>query len=343
MRPTAPLLLLTTLQGLAGGLALTVAIWLSLNPPPEMLSAFVGLLRLASLLAAAGGVASFFHMHRPRAGIYVLRRLKTSWLSREALTTGIFVAAVVLVGWVWPADTPSYLAAAWVTATLGLVAMWVTAMLYATIPAMRSWHSPITVLAMMGTGLLSGAGLAAGLAAQGPTAPAAALTALWLLAGLAALAVVKGLQIHLFAEARRSLSAESGTGLPMGPWRLQDTGTSRPPYRTQTQVWPGISPLIRFAGNVGVYVFLVAVPAACFAVTLLLPGGFTLVGAFSLILGALLERWMFFADATHSSRVWFQDQVKAPSRVATARKSPEWVAKFLASHPGRHLPSLPEE
>lgn len=343
MRPTAPLLLLTTLQGLAGGLALTVAIWLSLNPPPEMLPTFVGLLRLASLLAAAGGVASFFHMHRPRAGIFVLRRLKTSWLSREALTTGVFVVAVAIVAWVWPADAPSFLAVAWVAAALGLVAMWVTAMLYATIPAMLSWHSPITVLAMMGTGLVSGAGLAAGLAAHGPAAPASALTALWLLAGLAALAVVKGLQIHQFAVARRLLSAESGTGLPMGPWRLQDTGTSRPPYRTQTQVWPGISPSTRLWANLGFYLFLIALPAASSALTLIQPGAITLVGALSLIAGVLLERWMFFADATHSSRVWFQDQVKAPSRVATARKSPEWVAKFMASHPGRHLPSLPEE
>ncbi|MBX5467429.1 MAG: dimethyl sulfoxide reductase anchor subunit [Firmicutes bacterium] len=332
MRPTAPLILLTVLQGLAWGLIATVAWWLP-SATASQLGFLTDLERLGSLLAAAGGVASFFHMHRPQAARYILRRLGTSWLSREALTTGLFVAVLTAVAWTVGAQGPGSEAGAIVSAGLGTVAVGVTALLYATIPAMRSWHSPVTVLALMGTGLVSGEALALGLAAVGPGASLGRLGAPWLLAGILGLTLVKGLQLHQFQLARDFPTGEGASGLPRGPWRLQDTGTSRPPYRTQPQVWPLLPHGVRVAGYTTVGLTLLALPAAGALAAVAHHGALAALGGISAAVGAVAERWMFFADATHSSRIWFQDVPRAPSRVAGPTASPEWVREFLAAVP----------
>ncbi|MCY0864986.1 MAG: DMSO reductase, partial [Sulfobacillus sp.] len=96
MKPTGPLLMLTAFQGLAGGAVLALALMISLAPHDITVGGREWALGLALAFAALGGVSSFFHMHRIQAAKYVLRRLKTSWLSREALTTGLFGGALAL-------------------------------------------------------------------------------------------------------------------------------------------------------------------------------------------------------------------------------------------------------
>lgn len=309
MRPTWPLLTLTLCQGLAGGLTLAAAF-----QAPGALSTLTVAVALAAALA--GGVASFFHMHRLAAARYILRRWRTSWLSREAVTTGLFTASLVVAlvasqsggGRLWVV----------VSAVLGLLALWVTAMLYATIRAMRSWYSPLTVLVMMGVGLVGGGLLAEALATAAGTRPNPTLAGV-LTAALAVVWGMKALQWRGFIEAREAVWAATGTGLALGPWRLQDTGTTRPPYAAQTQIWPLLPDALRrrryrlLMGLLG----LAGLTQVATAVGLAPVWALLATAAF---LGAsLLERWLFFADATHSSRVWFQDQPQAPSRVVKGR------------------------
>jgi hypothetical protein len=44
---------------------------------------------------------------------------------------------------------------------------------------------------------------------------------------------------------------------------------------------------------------------------------YPVISAIVLTVGLMVERWLFFADATHSSRVFFDDLAQVPSRVAT--------------------------
>jgi DMSO reductase anchor subunit len=340
MRPTGSLLGITVLTGVATGVTLAGA--LTLLTFPHLPAGTAPFLRwLAFGLATLGGVASFFHMHRIQAARFILRRLRTSWLSREALSTGVFVgwlgllALAPLVTVVPPTVERVAFALA---AVFGLVAVFVTAMIYATIPAMRSWHSPLTVVAMGGVGLVTGGGIvAAGLAWLGAPPSVLAAERDGLVASLLLVVAVKALHIGQFAHARAWVRASTGTGLPLGPYRLQDTGTTRPPYRTQTQVWPALTASARTAGYVAM-MLLLGLPAVGFLEGLSGgPPSLVAASALALFVGALTERWMFFADATHSSRVWFQDEPRRPSRVAPAHAleptaeapahlPPRWVA-----------------
>jgi DMSO reductase anchor subunit len=315
MRPTWPLLLMTGLQGLAGGIftALALAGW-TLGARAVPLPVWADMSRAGLVLVAGGGAASVFHMHRLEGARYVLARLGSSWLSREVLTTGLFgaAAAVAALVPVWTGgDAAWYVAADTVAAVLGLVAMFVTAMIYATIPAMLSWHTPLTVLALMGAGIVSGAvWVRAGWAwwHQGTVPPGftAALAVALLSWGL-----VKAPQARVFHEARGRVRAETGWGLSLQPHRLQDTGTSRPPYRTQPQVWPELARGRRRTLWFG-WMAAVAALAATLAAT---TPGVAVAGAVLAVVAVYLERWLFFADATHSSRVFFpRTMVKSTSR-----------------------------
>lgn len=313
MRPAAPLLLLTIGQGLAGGMVLGLAALLWMGQLTPNTARIVVLVALG--FAALGGLGSFFHMHNLKAARYVMRRLKTSWLSREALTTAIFAALLALLAAWTLADRAGmaqsgYQIVAALTLLAGLVAMWVTAMLYATIPAMLSWHSPVTVLNMMLVGAATGVGMTAGWAPR--------VSALWIgWAVLSGLTVsVKMLHWLHFRTARGRIKAETGTGLPFSPYRLQDTGTSKAPYRTQTQVWPTIHPRLRTGVQLWTVGWLFVVPVA--AVVVWLAAGWSAAHwaiPVSALLGVIGERWLFFADATHSSRVFFVDEPRRGPQV----------------------------
>ncbi len=331
MRPTMPLLLITILQGLSGGLTLAAAAFSFLLPTDAR--AITWALLLSFGIAVIGGISSFFHMHRPQAGKYILRRLKTSWLSREALTTGLYamVLGVVALGpLVLPVNQWWFWVGSIVAALFGVVAMFVTAMLYATIPAMRSWHSPLTVLSMMAVGLTSGGYIMLAVLAIAQDIAAVHRLAIFLLLATAVIAVIKLLQWKLFSDARRSLNAATGTGMPRGPYRIIDTGTTRPPYQTQTQVWPDLAPTLRGGLYIVAMVALAILPAAILVA--IISGSpqalLTVTAALSVLLGTFAERWLFFGDATHSSKVWFVDQEKVASRVASDRVSPAFVHRF---------------
>jgi DMSO reductase anchor subunit len=318
MKPAPQLLVLTLGQGLAGGMTASIGFLASiggLNPHLAQILLFSAL-----FCAIVGGVASFFHMHHFSAARYILRRLKTSWLSREALTTGLFGGALFLltVGTVWghPAlNGPLYIAVAWFVTFLGLVAIFVTAMLYASIPAMLSWHSPVTVLNLLAVGLLGGSGWAGlfGMLEHGPQGQLAAAVLIFLVVT----GGVKAFQWHVFSLARHRIRAATGFGLPFAPYRLQDSGTTKPPYRTQTQVHPTISDALRLRMAVVTAIFLTVLPILLVLVSqIAAEWGWMLGAAVSITMGSIFERWLFFADATHSSRVFFADEPREASRVA---------------------------
>lgn len=320
MRPAVQLLVLTIGQGLAVGIVTALAFLVSSTP---LSHAHMLILSLMALLSAlAGGIASFFHMHHMQAARYILRRLKTSWLSREALTTGLFGAILgVLTLWTLfslPTGAP-YTVLLWVGVFIGLIAMFVTAMLYATIPAMISWHSPMTVVSLMVVGILSGTEWALLLAPPGAVAGRSLGIAIGVLILVAIIA--KGLHWHHFRDARGRIRAATGTGLPFAPYRLQDTGTTKPPYRTQTQVWPPLSEHVRRRMMIMTVLFLGVIPEGA-VIGWALSGmmGWAWVVAISGFIGTVCERWLFFGDATHSSRVFFADEPSVPSRVATPVK-----------------------
>ncbi len=312
MKPTWPLLALTLLQGLSVGLAGIAAVLLVMgHQQGPMVFADQS---VALVTGGIGGLSSIFHMHRLAGAKYVLRQLKTSWLSREALSTGVYmlmVALTVLAHLLAPPATGLWQVLSVLAAILGIAAVYITSMLYATIRAMRSWHSPLTVLVFFGASALSGELWAWAIAGIMHRSPRGLEGALWVL--LTIMAVLKALQVRNFREAEHTVMSSTGTGLAQKPYRVMDTGTTKPPYRHQTQIWPMLTSTQKFGGYGAMAAGIWIIP-----VITLLTGSGLMADLFTAVagsLGLIVERWMFFGDATHSSRVWFADEPKRSSQV----------------------------
>jgi anaerobic dimethyl sulfoxide reductase subunit B len=127
-----PLVAFTLLLQMAAGLAV-FSLRLSPIPSPVLL-AIGGLIGM-------GGLISFLHLGRKRnawrAGIH----LKKSWLSREILIAGLFIAAWAMTAglqWIW-----NIAASPWPMAILGLVLIYSMSRVYLlrAVPAWNSWRT----------------------------------------------------------------------------------------------------------------------------------------------------------------------------------------------------------
>jgi DMSO reductase anchor subunit len=323
MRPDFSVLLLTTLIGVGQGLFLalfTVQLYAlaGLLPPPSG-HAFYAHGSLVALLFLVGGlIASFFHLGRPERAWRTATRWRTSWLSREVIVLPALMGTVFLFGVAhlagWKpvlATLPSGLAID-TTVALGVIgtvlafALFLcTAMIYACLPFLREWASPLTVVNYTLLGGASGFTLAAAFA----SGVAPELTRF--LAGWAFVITLLGAVSRIASLIRNSRLKPKST--------LQTAiGIKHPRIAQKSMGFMGGSYNTKefFHGRPGAvlrsvkWVFLLAV----FAVPLALlawggsggPAGVLAATFVVQYLGLLAERWFFFAQANHPQNLYYQ-------------------------------------
>src|SRR6185503_7092945 len=154
VRPAFSVILLTTLCG--AGQGLFVAAYAAEGSVGFRKAAFA----LAALLAAAGLVASFFHLGRLRPAWRAASQWRTSWLSREVIALPAFVAGAAACFLF-----PGHLFLETAVLALCLALFLCTAMIYACLKFLQEWATPLTVLNFFLLGSASGFTLAAALAA----------------------------------------------------------------------------------------------------------------------------------------------------------------------------------
>jgi formate dehydrogenase iron-sulfur subunit len=149
--PHWPLVFMLVLTQLAAG-AFTV-LWLldAMNPGAQL-----GLSALASLgIAAVSLAAAPLHLGRPAYAHRALKGLRTSWLSREVLSLGLFAGVAAAFAAMLALDLPGRTAVGALTAVLGAVGVMSSARIYM-VRARPAWHTPYTMTAFYATGLLLG-------------------------------------------------------------------------------------------------------------------------------------------------------------------------------------------
>jgi len=323
MRPDFSVLLLTTLIGAGQGLFLALftvqlyAIAGLLPPPPG--HAFYAHGSLVALLFLVGGlIASFFHLGRPERAWRSAAMWRTSWLSREVIVLPALMAVVFLFGVAhlagWKpvlATLPSGIAID-ATVALGVVgtvlafALFLcTAMIYACLPFLREWASPLTVVNYTLLGGASGFTLAAAFA----SGVAPELTRF--LAGWAFVITLLGALSRIASLIRNSRLKPKST--------LQTAiGIKHPRIVQKAMGFMGGSYNTRefFHGRSGAvlrsvkWVFLLtafAVPLALLAWGWSAAPAGVLAAAFVVqYAGLLAERWFFFAQANHPQNLYYQ-------------------------------------
>jgi sulfite dehydrogenase (quinone) subunit SoeC len=316
MKPALSIVFFTVASGAGLGLLALLAL-ADLCPVPVLpSSALPRGIALALLLIAAGLASSVLHLAKPSNAWRAFARFRTSWLSREAVLAAllfplafVYLAAVSLGATGVRRALPAILVCllAW-----GL--LFCTAMIYASLKPIRQWRTGWTPAAYLLLGHWSGALLALALAIGYGGTPG---TWVWLAAALGAAAFIAklGYWRHGAADrAGKSVTLEQAIGVPQGvrppgvsvaQARLFDAGHTQRTFLTDEFVFRvarqhakalrGAALALGFAIPM---IWLAAGPrhwAVALSVAVLA------------LVGLLAERWLFFADARHTVRLYHGD------------------------------------
>ena len=323
MQPNFSVLLLTTLIGVGQGLFLalvTVQLYAlgGLLPEPDghMFYAHGSLLALVFL--AGGLVASFFHLGRPERAWRTATKWRTSWLSREVIVLPAMMGVVVVYGvaqlMAWKpvlVVLPSGLAID-ATIVLGIVgtvlafALFLcTAMIYACLPFLREWASPLTVINYTLLGGASGFSLAAAFSAwAAPELTRFLASWAFVITLVAAASRIASLFRNQRLKPRSTLQTAIGikhprivqtsAGFMGGSFNTHEFFHGRPHSVLRSIKW----------------VFLLAafaIPLALLALGGPRDSAPLLAAAFIVqYAGLLAERWFFFAQANHPQNLYYQ-------------------------------------
>ena len=323
MHPQFSVLFLTTLIGAGQGLfvaliAVEIGALFDLLPAPHRpWFYFYGSL-IAFLLTGTGLLASFFHLGRPERAWRSAARWRTSWLSREVIVLPAFLTVTLLYPIVHflhlgeaLATLPSGVAidATIVAGLAGVVlafALFVcTGMIYACLPFLREWATPLTVVNFTLLGCASGFALAAAYSTSAAPALVRFLTAAALVLTLLGFA---GRAASLVRNARLRPKSTLQTAIGIKHPRIVQTaqGFMGGSFNTR-EFFHGRS--ASFVRSIK-WLFLLgafALPALLLAAGLAGAQKVAIIVAFGVqYVGLLAERLYFFAQANHPQNLYYQ-------------------------------------
>ena len=312
MNPAPSVIVFTTVSGLGYGMLFVLALCGLAGVIPS--DRWFGLAGLALSLGfvASGLLASTAHLGRPERIWLAISQWRTSWLSREGLAALLtFLPALLLgIGWVFWQSLSGAVALMAVASAFGAAAtVYCTGMIYASLRPVAAWHQPLTAPVYLGFALMSGAlGVHALLALFGVERMAIGVLA------LAATAFAFGLKIACW----RSIARQKPAATPGSATGLGHLGRVRPldPPHTQTNYLlheMGFRLGRRHARRLRQLTYLFGLFGPLIATLLALvvdrwPAVVLTLTALCLgMVGVLLERWLFFAEAEHTVMLYYGD------------------------------------
>lgn len=338
MNPAPSIIGFTTSSGLGYGLLFLLGLGAVAGViPTDRWLGLIGLL-LAFGFITGGLLASTLHLGHPERAWRAISQWRSSWLSREGLLALLtYLPALVLAaGWILLESANGLFAVMAIIAALGAAAtVYCTGMIYASLRPIAAWHQPLTAPIYLAFALMTGA-LALHL-----------LLALFEVdhrwTGFIALAatvlafILKIIYWRTVATERPSATPETATGLgEFGLVRMLDpphTQTNYLLHEMGFQIGRKHARRIRMLTYLfGLFTPLIATPLALVAtgwpVVLL-----ALVAFVSGVIGVLMERWLFFAEAEHTVMLYYGSGYSAARPVSSPRAASRPTKKSRTPEP----------
>lgn len=310
MHPAYSVIFFTTASGAGYGLLALLGVMgpLGLLPIERWFGAAA--IALSLTMVTAGLVASMLHLGHPERAWRAVSQIRTSWLSREGLAAllAYLPALAFASGWVLFASADGIFAlAGYASAILAVVTVWCTGMIYASLRPIRQWHNGLVVPVYFALALMTGALWLAALAAL------FGLGARPLLAlAVAAIVIAGGVKWRYWRIIDAGLASstpETATGL-IGGGRVRSLD---PPNTAENylQKEMGFAIARKHAAKLRRVALIVGFAAPLALALAGLAAGGTLaailapLAAVSAMFGVLIERWLFFAEATHTVTLYY--------------------------------------
>ena len=310
MHPALSVIIFTSLSGAGYGLLFWLGLYAAagLLPMDSVFGAVAIMLALGAV--SIGLLSSTLHLGHPERAWRAFSQWRTSWLSREGVAAvATYVPAVLFgAGWVLFGSTNGIWALlALASSALSVVTVICTAWIYRSLKPIPRWHNHWVVPNYLALAAMTGALLLAAVAGLfGYRLPGTDLIAL---ATIVAALLAKLAYWRFIDNSPVASTPESATGLgALGKVRLFEAPHTSENYllkemgfeiaRKHAQKLRRISLACAFA-----------LPSLLLLVTLAISGA---VAVFCVVLaaeiamvGVLVERWLFFAEAKHAVTLYY--------------------------------------
>jgi DMSO reductase anchor subunit len=307
MNPAPSIVFFTTASGAGYGLLFWLGLLRPLGLVPQASGFGIVTLVLAVALITAGLLSSTAHLGHPERAWRALSQWRSSWLSREGVAAVATYVPTVLLFLTILAGSPGLAALFGLSAAAGATAtVYCTGMIYASLKPIRQWRHPLVVPGYLLLAAFSGAALLA------------AIGAYWndgeIPAGIAVLGGIGGYALktaywRAIDNATPISTPETATGLgAIGTVRTLDPPHTETNYLLREM---GFRVARKHAGRLR-HIALIAgfmTPAMALLIPLLASGRLpvmpTTVAALLCLIGLLVERWLMFAEATHTVTLYY--------------------------------------
>lgn len=314
MHPAFSVIVFTTLTGTGFGLWFWIALRIALGDRAEWFDGLGWVLGLiaGAALVATGVVASLWHLGKPARVWRAFSQWRSSWMSREgvfAIACFAVAAAMIAIQSVLiesPDDGLALRIGGTLLAPLCVAAVYSTAMIYASLKPIPAWRHRLVVPAYLlftalGGGLLFGP-------FAGTTLDAPNLVGAGIVAGAIALWRVKRRYWRDLDRDALPQTRGDAVGLPDRDVSVFERPHTEANYLTREMGFVVARKHAKRLRAISVVLFAL-IPALCALPVWLLPHGdatpLLWVGAVSFQVGALVERWLFFAEAKHLVTLYY--------------------------------------
>ena len=255
----------------------------------------------AAALITAGLISSTLHLANRRNAIYALTRVRTSWLAREGLLAIALypLAAVHLYALHagMPQVTPVTL---WLLIALAIAVLFCTGMIYGCLKTIPRWNTWLTPTKYVLFGLMSGAVLLPAVLALRPAEIGPVrkpMVAIMLLAVGLIFYVT-----YLLKHPRKQHTINDALGFQQGKVRLLDAGHSHGTFLTNEFGFALAREKARVLRWLAIACGFVAPLVLCYFTQ------WFWAASIICLIGLLVERWLFFAEAEHVVRLYHGQQ-----------------------------------
>ena len=305
MHPALSVIFFTTISGAGYGLAFVLATG---HGSPGALSTKIAWFAALAMISL-GLLSSLLHLGNPQRAWRAFSQWQSSWLSREGVMAVLTFVPLTMLTAMSIFMNAFSLNLGWVAAIMCLLTVYCTAMIYASLRTIASWHSIWTPACYLGFSITSGTLIYRGF--FGPDLAEGARDN-WGLLAIAFLLVAWGCK---YMWTRRAATVayggstmETATGLGgIGKVKLLERPHMTGNYLTQEMGYRVARKHQQVLWRLALLLGL-AIPLVLLALSVAVPGGrdvLSALAALSHVAGLIVERWLFFATARHAVSLYY--------------------------------------
>jgi DMSO reductase anchor subunit len=307
MHPAYSVILFTTASGAGYGLFGLLGLTGAQHGQASSLAFGATAIVIALALIVTGLLSSTFHLGHPERAWRAFSQWRSSWLSREgvaAVATFPFALAFAAV-WTGIIDAPALITPlGFATTLMCAITVFCTAKIYSTLKTIGAWHHGLVVPGYLIFALATGAPLLMAIAAA--FGRWQVFQAILAVIAIAAAMLLKMIYWRSIDQAARPHTIGAATGLAGSDGDIRQWEV---PHTAENFVMKemGYAVARRHATRLRRYCLALLLAAAIAALLTLAvaPFPFAAIAAFAAFAAALIERWLFFAEAQHVVTLYY--------------------------------------